>query len=240
MDAALDAAEGKTPEGKAKEGKASGGKIAITKPGAASPSPTLDMDAALDREEASLGQASPRQGPPAAGSMDALLDAAQGTKDTRGGTQDAGAGTKDTVGSSGTVLAPAGEEEAIRACGLDLYERGRVADRPGTFPSPAVSWSVTDAPRVAQCLHAAAVVLDTLKLFRPDLPTDLQQFQAAAHRRSAQLASQIAHAFKTPPGIPLDWAPADARAPPRPPPVKAEAPPQGPLPALFPVVPGRG
>lgn len=190
------------------------------------PSP-LDMDAALDAAEASLAQAS--VGPPAARSMDAMLDAAEDQ-------------SKGPRATAGTVLAPAGEEEAIRACGLDLYERGRVADRPGTFPSPAVAWSVTDAPRVAQCLHASAVVLDALKLFSPDLPTDLKQFQAAAHRRSAQLASQLAHAFKTPPCIPLDWVPADALAPPKPPPVKTEAPPHAPPPPpiIFPAVPGRG
>jgi len=56
-------------------------------------------------------------------------------------------------------------QEAIRICGLELYERARQADRPNTFPSPAITWSVTSAPRVAQCLHAAAVVLDTLKVY---------------------------------------------------------------------------
>jgi hypothetical protein len=207
MDAALDAAEGKTV--------------------AAAPV-HIDMDAALDAAEAALGQAPNTQAAPA-GSMEAMLDAAEG---------------KSSACSSlaGTMLVPAREEEAIRVCGLDLYERSRVADRPGTFPSPAVAWSVTDAPRVAQCLHASAVVLDCLKLFSPDLPTDLKQLQAAAHRRSVQLASQLAHAFKTSPCIPLDWVPADTRAPPRPPPVKTEALQHTPLPppAVFPTVPGRG
>ena len=46
--------------------------------------------------------------------------------------------------------------EALRSMALDLFARGQAADRPGVVPSPALEWSIQDAPRVAQCLHAAA------------------------------------------------------------------------------------
>merc|ERR1740130_1029067 len=95
--------------------------------------------------------------------------------------------------------------------GLDLYERARAADQPATWPSPAISWSFDGAPRVAKCLHASAVVLDSLKQFAP-LPADIAPFQVAAHRRAQQLATQLQQSFKNAPVIPLDWRPADMDA----------------------------
>ena len=95
--------------------------------------------------------------------------------------------------------------------GLDLYDRARAADRPATWPSTALAWSFDDAPRVAKCLHASAVVLDALKQFAP-LPADLAPFQTAAHRRAQQLATQLQQSFRNAPVIPLGWRPADMDA----------------------------
>ena len=104
------------------------------------------------------------------------------------------------------------EGEAIRLLAFDLYERARAADKPTTFPSPAITWSIVEAPRVAQCLHAAAVLLDCLKQFSHPLPAQVLPFQTAAHKRSVQLASQLAQVLKTPAVIPTDWRPADLNA----------------------------
>ena len=134
-------------------------------------------------------------------------------------------------------MVPATPQQAIRNLALDLYERGRQADKPGVYPSPAVQWSIVEAPKVAMCLHAAAVIMDSLKQFDPALPVDLLPFQKAAHARSKQLAGQLANALKTTPCIPLGWQPVDLSnvaatlAPPPPPPQPAAA--------AFPSVPSR-
>jgi hypothetical protein len=137
---------------------------------------------------------------------------------------------------------PSTPQEALKALAYNLYERARAVDRPATFPSPAVQWSIVEAPRVAMGLHAAAVLLDALKQFSPALPADVQPIQTAAHRRSQQLAGQLQQAMKlAAPCIPTSWAPADLNAdvpvpvpaPPKPAPaVPAMAPP-----SAFPSVP---
>jgi len=127
------------------------------------------------------------------------------------------------------------EAEAIRLCGLELYERGRAADKPGQVPSPSVKWGVMDAPRVAMSLHAAAVVLDCLKLFMPQLPADLLPFQRAAHRRSNDLAKHMQNYRVGEPILPLEWKPADMSAAV---PVPCPPPPALP-PSAFPSAPRR-
>jgi len=112
-------------------------------------------------------------------------------------------------------------QQAITMLALDLYERARAADKPDLYPSPSVQWGVVEAPRVAACLHATAVLLDCLKRFEKVLPAELASVQLAAFRRSRQLAQQIANSFKTTPCIPMTWQPADMNAPlpfPQPPP----------------------
>ena len=105
-------------------------------------------------------------------------------------------------------------QQALRTLALDLYERGRQADKPDTFPSPSTSWGVSEAPKIARCLHASAVILDALKHFEPKLPAELERYQTAAHRRSVQLGGQINSAFKLKEGEPisLKWRPADMAA----------------------------
>jgi hypothetical protein len=105
-------------------------------------------------------------------------------------------------------------QQALRTLALDLYERGRQADKPDTFPSPSTSWGVSEAPKIARCLHASAVILDALKHFEPTLPAELERYQTAAHRRSVQLGGQINSAFKLKEGEPisLKWRPADMAA----------------------------
>lgn len=134
---------------------------------------------------------------------------------------------------------PATPQQAIRMLAVDLYERARSADKPALFPSPSVQWGVVEAPRVAACLHASAVLIDCLKLFDDKaVPMDLLPIQQAAHRRSRQLAAQIANAFKMSSGpIPMSWQPADMMATvPVPIPV-VPAPPQAPPPAPPPARP---
>ena len=99
--------------------------------------------------------------------------------------------------------------EALRSMALDLFARGQAADRPGVVPSPALEWSIQDAPRVAQCLHAAAVILDGLKVHTPTLPQDLLRTQQAAHERSRELAQQLRTQLRSAPCIPLDFEPLD-------------------------------
>ena len=99
--------------------------------------------------------------------------------------------------------------EALRSLALDLFARGQAADKPGVVPSPALEWSIQDAPRVAQCLHAAAVILDGLKVHTPTLPQDLLRTQQAAHERSRELAQQLRTQLRSAPCIPLDFEPLD-------------------------------
>jgi hypothetical protein len=49
-------------------------------------------------------------------------------------------------------------QQALRTLALDLYERGRQADKPDTFPPPSTSWGVSDAPKIARCLHSGRAV----------------------------------------------------------------------------------
>ena len=72
---------------------------------------------------------------------------------------------------------PMSAQQALRSLALDLYERGRLADRPDVYPSPSTAFGVTEAPKICRCLHAAAVLLDAIKRFEPKLPADLERFQ---------------------------------------------------------------
>jgi len=134
----------------------------------------------------------------------------------------------------------ASPHQAMRTLALDLYERGRQADKPDVYPSPSTSFGVTTAPAVARCLHAAAVILDSLKQFDVKLPPDLERFQKAAHARSVKLGGQINSAFKFKDGepIPLTWRPADMSAATPLPPNLTPPPPPPVAPSLFPSVPG--
>lgn len=136
---------------------------------------------------------------------------------------------------------PEEAKAALRAFGLNLLSRARHADRPDLHPSPALAWTLNEAPLVAKCFHAGAVILDCLKLHEPRLPPDLLQAQLAAHTRSRSLARALSASLRSAPCIPLEWepvpphalpacSPAEAAAPPlppRPPPPPSEAP--GPL-----------
>jgi len=77
----------------------------------------------------------------------------------------------------------------MRALAIDLFTRANAADQPNTSPHPLQRWSVVDAPKVAQCLHACAVVLDGVRSIRP-LTSDELQMQRRALQRSMQLATQ--------------------------------------------------
>ena len=79
---------------------------------------------------------------------------------------------------------------------------------PRGVPHSAAS-NIGDAPRVAQCLHAAAVILDGLKVHTPTLPQDLLRTQQAAHERSRELAQQLRTQLRSAPCIPLDFEPLD-------------------------------
>jgi len=104
------------------------------------------------------------------------------------------------------------KEEALKSFALDLYERARAVDQPKSFPSASTQWGVVEAPKIARGLHAAAVILDGLKLWGA-LPAEVQPFQTAAFRRSQQLGQQIHNAFKSASPVPLEWAPVDVAAP---------------------------
>mmetsp|Transcript_23508 Transcript_23508/g.60074 ORF Transcript_23508/g.60074 Transcript_23508/m.60074 type:complete len:335 (+) Transcript_23508:66-1070(+) len=131
-------------------------------------------------------------------------------------------------------------QQALRMLAFDLYERARHSDKPDVYPSPSTTWGVTEAPKIARCLHAAAVILDAMKQFDPKLPADVERIQIAAHRRSVKLGGQINHSFKFKDGepIPLKWRPADMTAVTPLPPNEAPPPPPPVAPALFPSVPG--
>ena len=107
-------------------------------------------------------------------------------------------------------VSPTGEEQeaATRALAIDLYNRAQASDKPDvSHPHPSQKWTIVEAPRVAQAFHASAVLFDALRQFEPTLPPKLEQMQAAAHRRSQQLAAQLSRALTSPPCVPPEWRP---------------------------------
>ena len=84
-------------------------------------------------------------------------------------------------GALGPPEAPAGA--TLRALAIDIYERARKLDRPDTAPTPRDRWAVLEAPRIAQGLHASAVLLDALTQHGPLSATELAVLRAA-HQRS--------------------------------------------------------
>ena len=73
-----------------------------------------------------------------------------------------------------TAADPEAALAALRALGLELIARANHSDRPDVHPSPALPWTVQEAPLVAKCFHAGAVLLDCCKQFGP-LPAELLQ-----------------------------------------------------------------
>merc|ERR1719399_2262629 len=118
---------------------------------------------------------------------------------------------------------------AVRTLALDLYARASAADQPGSTCHPMSTWTITTASKVAQCLHASAVLLDSLRPLRA-LAADELHTQRRAHQRSVQLATQLSRALASPPCVPLEWSPLPAKLlpplpPPSPPPPSSTSPP---------------
>ena len=106
-----------------------------------------------------------------------------------------------------TAADPKAALAALRALGLELIGRASHSDRPDVHPSPALEWTVQEAPLVAKCFHAGAVLLDCCKQFGP-LPAELLQAQLQALGRSRALARALSTSLRAPPCIPLGWEPA--------------------------------
>lgn len=104
---------------------------------------------------------------------------------------------------------------AMSKLAIDLHGRAVNADQPDNLPSPALKWSITEAPRVAKCFHACAVVLDALRQLGPLTPV-LARMQLKSHARARQLAAQISRAFRSDWCIPQDWQPASQKYFPQP------------------------
>ena len=58
-----------------------------------------------------------------------------------------------------TAADPEAALAALRALGLELIGRASHSDRPDVHPSPALEWTVQEAPLVAKCFHAGVVLL---------------------------------------------------------------------------------
>ena len=92
------------------------------------------------------------------------------------------------------AAADGGGRAALRRMAIDLYERAKGSDRPDiSNPHPSMKWTVVEAPKVAQCFHASAVLFDALRQFPElrQLPQELLACQQAAHARSQQLSHQL-------------------------------------------------
>ena len=129
------------------------------------------------------------------------------------------------------AAADGGGRAALRRMAIDLYERAKGSDRPDiSNPHPSMKWTVVEAPKVAQCFHASAVLFDALRQFPElrQLPQELLACQQAAHARSQQLSHQLSRALGCPPSVPVErplppsmlppLAPAPARSASPPPP----------------------
>ena len=108
------------------------------------------------------------------------------------------------------AAADGGGRAALRRMAIDLYERAKGSDRPDiSNPHPSMKWTVVEAPKVAQCFHASAVLFDALRQFPElrQLPQELLACQQAAHARSQQLSHQLSRALGCPPSVPVEWRP---------------------------------
>jgi len=99
----------------------------------------------------------------------------------------------------------------MRALAYDIYERARALDKPNAFPNATDRWAVVDAPRIAQGLHASAVLLDALSQHGALSPIEMQLLRAA-HSRSQVLSAQLCRALKMAPVVP-QWQPVARAAP---------------------------
>ncbi|EOD03742.1 hypothetical protein EMIHUDRAFT_221899 [Emiliania huxleyi CCMP1516] len=75
------------------------------------------------------------------------------------------------------------ELKSVSAVVSHQLRRARKLDRPDTAPTPRDRWAVLEAPRIAQGLHASAVLLDALTQHGPLSATELAVLRAA-HQRS--------------------------------------------------------
>ena len=92
----------------------------------------------------------------------------------------------DAIEAERGVARPAPtDDQAIRRFALDLFHRARNSDKPDVLPSPHADWAVLEAPRVAQCYHASAVVFDAARQYAP-LPDEEARLQRYAFLRSSQ------------------------------------------------------
>ena len=107
--------------------------------------------------------------------------------------------------SSGLQATPT-DDEAIRRFALGLFNRAKHSDKPDVLPSPHADWAVTEAPRVAQCYHASAVVFDAARQYAP-LPPEEAKLQRYAYLRSAQLSQQLSKALSRSACVPPAWRP---------------------------------
>ena len=117
----------------------------------------------------------------------------------------------DTLEEERKLLPPNLEHlAAISSLANDLSQRAKAADQPDATPNATQRWTIVEAPRVAQALHASAVLFDACRLFAP-LDAAAVKAQEYAHVRSQLLARQLARALsQVAPCVPLDWAPARA------------------------------
>ena len=67
-----------------------------------------------------------------------------------------------------TAADPEAALAALRALGLELIARASHSDRPDVHPSPALEWTVQEAPLVAKCFHAGAVLLGQIEAHHPN------------------------------------------------------------------------
>mgnify|MGYP001190955890 FL=1 len=107
------------------------------------------------------------------------------------------------LGESGEAPAV---EAPIRRMALDLFAKATTADKPDAYPNAGNQWSVLEAPKVAKCFHACAVVFDALRLHAA-LSADEARDQAYAATRSQVLSTQLGRALKLSTGIPPMWKP---------------------------------
>ena len=117
------------------------------------------------------------------------------------------------------LLMPSNKDilEALRSLAVDLIHKARANDQPKTEPSTSDEWSNRYAAQVAKAFHAAAVLIDAMRLHTA-LSPDLKEAQMYALLRSVELAAKLARNLFMEPCIDLDWKPASASLLPTPPP----------------------
>ena len=106
--------------------------------------------------------------------------------------------------------------EALRSLAVSLIERANFSDKPEIQPSATDEWTNTHASQVARAFHAAAVLIDAMRLYTV-LDPALKSAQKYALLRSVELAVKLSRALVAEPCIPVDWMPAKADLLPPPP-----------------------